>query len=98
MDFLSVREFRASSRNIWQKLSRDGKMVITNNGKPSALLIDISNEDLEETLLTLQQIRAMRLFNRMRAEAERRGFLSEEEIEKEIKAVRTLLKAKKEKA
>jgi PHD/YefM family antitoxin component YafN of YafNO toxin-antitoxin module len=95
MDFLSVREFRASSRNIWQKLSKDGKLVITNNGKPSALLIDISNEDLEETLLTLQQIRAMRLFNRMRAEAERR---SEEEIEEEIKAARTELKAKKEKA
>jgi len=32
MDFLSVRELRASSKNIWRKLSKDGKMVITNNG------------------------------------------------------------------
>jgi PHD/YefM family antitoxin component YafN of YafNO toxin-antitoxin module len=96
MDFLSVREFRASSRNIWLKLSEDGKMVITNNGKPTALLLDISNEDLEETLLTLRQVRATRLFNRMRANAERRGFLSEEEIEAEIQAARADMKGREE--
>jgi len=95
MDFVSVREFRVSSRNIWQKLSRDGKMVITNNGKPTALLLDLSNEDLEETILTLQQVRAMRLFNRMRTEAERRGFLSKKEIEAEIKAARDDIKVQK---
>ena len=88
MDFLSVREFRASSSNIWRKLSHDGKMVITNNGKPTALLLDISNEDLEETLLALRQVRAMRLFNQMRNDAQKRGFLSDEEIEAEIQAAR----------
>ncbi|MDR1803016.1 MAG: type II toxin-antitoxin system Phd/YefM family antitoxin [Treponema sp.] len=88
MDFLSVREFRASSKDIWRKLSRDGKMVITNNGKPTALLLDISNQDIEETLLALRQVRAMRLFNSMRADAERRGFLSEQEIAAEIQAAR----------
>jgi len=92
MDFLSVREFRASSRNIWRKLSQDGKMVITNNGKPTALLLDISSEDLEETLFALQQVKAMRLFNRMRADAEQRGFLSEKEIEAEIQAARAEIK------
>jgi hypothetical protein len=95
MDFLSVRELRASSRNIWQKLSRDGKMVITNNGKPTALLLDISNEDLEETLVTLQQVKAMRLFNQMRAQAHKRGFLSGKEIEAEIKAARAGMKTLK---
>ena len=63
-------------------------MVITNNGKPTALLLDISNEDLEETLLALRQIRAMRLFNQMRNDAQKRGFLSDEEIEAEIQAAR----------
>lgn len=88
MDFMSVREFRASSGGIWRKLSQDGKMVITNNGKPTALLLDISNEDIEEVILTLRQVKAMRLFNNMRAEAQRRGFLSKKEIEAEIKAAR----------
>ena len=88
MDFLSVREFKSSPK-IWRKLSQDGKMVITNNGKPTALLLDISNEDLEETLFTLRQTKAMRLFNRMRTDAQRRGFLSEEDIEAEIQAARS---------
>ena len=96
MDFLSVRELRASSRNIWRKLSQDGKMVITNNGKPTALLLDISNDDLEETLLALRQVKAIRLFNRMRADAEKRGFLAEKEIEAEIKAARSEIKKHKE--
>ena len=95
MEFISVREFRASSRSIWNKLSQDEKIVITNNGRPTALLLDLSNEDLEETILALQQVRSMRLFNRMRAEAERRGFLSEEEIEAEIKAAREDMKIRK---
>jgi len=88
MDFLTIREFRASSRDMWRKLSKDGKMVITNNGKPTALLLDISNEDLEETLVALRQVKAIRLFNSMRADAERKGFLSEQEIEAEILAAR----------
>jgi len=94
MDFLSVREFRSSSRNIWKKLSKDGKMVITNNGKPTALLLDISNEDLEETIIALRQVKAIQLFNRMRAAAERIGYLTEEEISAEIFAARADMKAR----
>ena len=95
MDFISVREFRASSGAIWQKLSRDGKMVITNNGKPTALLLDISNEDVEETLLTLRQVKAMRLYNNMHAYAQKHGFLSEKEINAEIQAARSNTKKQK---
>jgi len=95
MDFISVRELRASSRSIWLKLAQDGKVVITNNGKPSALLMDISNDDLEETLLALRQVRAMRLFNKMRSDAQSRGFLSEKEIETEIKTARAEIKNRK---
>ena len=71
-------------------------MVITNNGKPAALLLDLSGEDLEETLDTLKQAKALRLFNRMRAEAEKRGFFSDEEIEREIQAARVEMIARRE--
>ena len=95
MDFLSVREFRASSRNVWEKLSQDGKMVITNNGKPTALLLDISNDDLEETLFALRQTKALKLFNRMRADAQKRGFLTEKEIKTEIQKARSEMNNRK---
>jgi PHD/YefM family antitoxin component YafN of YafNO toxin-antitoxin module len=94
MEFLSVRDFRSASREVWQKLSRDGKMVITNNGKPAALLLDLTNEDLEEMLDTVRQVKAMRLFNKMRREAEKRGFLTDEEIDEEIQAARADMKAR----
>ena len=95
MDFLTVRELRLSSKNVWNRLAKNEKLVITNNGKPTALLLDIRGNDLEETLLSLQHAKDMRLFNRMRATAERRGFLSEKEIGDEIQAARASMGRKR---
>ena len=63
-------------------------MVITNNGKPSALLLDIGDGDLEETLKAVRQAKTMMAFNSMRGKAAAKGYLSEEEIEAEIAAAR----------
>ena len=41
MNFYSVRDLRTTQKAIWEKLEQDGEVVITNNGKPSALLFDI---------------------------------------------------------
>ena len=41
MNFYSVRDLRTESKNVWDNLSMGGEVVITNNGKPSALMIDI---------------------------------------------------------
>jgi hypothetical protein len=41
MKFVSVRDFRASSANIWKTLPEEQEMVIANNGKPIALLTPI---------------------------------------------------------
>ena len=97
MDFLTVREFRTSSKNVWDRLAKCDKMVITNNGKPTALLLDIRNDDLEETLMTLRHAKDMRLFNHMRATAEQRVFLSDNEIEAEIQAARASIKPPRKK-
>lgn len=43
---------------------------------------------VREFLFKLRQARAMSLFNNMRAEAEKRGFLTEEEINSEIQKAR----------
>ena len=41
MNFYSVRELRSDSKAMWQNLAAGSEIVITNNGKPSALMIDI---------------------------------------------------------
>ena len=88
MNFYSVRELRTTQKAIWENLEKDGEVVITNNGKPSALLVDIGDGDLEDTLKAVRQARAMMAFNSMRTKAAEKGYLSDEEIEAEIAAAR----------
>jgi antitoxin (DNA-binding transcriptional repressor) of toxin-antitoxin stability system len=50
MKFVSVKDFGTSSSNIWKKLPTGREMVITNNGRPIALLTPLSDETLEDTV------------------------------------------------
>lgn len=88
MNFYTVRELRTTPKELWDKLSADGEVVITSNGKPTALMFDISDNSFEETLQAVRQAKAMIAFNRMREKAAAGGFLSDEEIEAEISASR----------
>ena len=44
----------------------NGDEVITNNGKPAAILIDISDGSFEEMLKAIHQAKAMMTFNSVR--------------------------------
>lgn len=88
MNFYTVRDLRTTPKNIWNDLSEDGEVVITNNGKPTAILFDITDGSFEETLKAVRQAKAMIAFNSMRAKVAANGYMSEEEIEAEIAAVR----------
>ena len=88
MNFYTVRELRTTPKSIWDNLVADGEVVITNNGKPTALLLDIADGSLEETLKAVKQAKAMIAFNSMRSKAAAKGYMTEEEIEAEIAAAR----------
>jgi len=94
MEFVTVRDFRNSSRDIWKKLESSENIVVTNNGKPTALLIGITEDGFEETLASIRQAKAMRALNRMREQAAEHGFMSDDEIEAEIQAYRTEMREK----
>jgi len=78
LQFVTVRDLRSASRDVWDKLSREGELVVTNNGKPAALLLNIGDSDPEELLTSIRQSKAMRAYNRMRTEAAKRGFMNDE--------------------
>ena len=59
MQFISVRDFRTSSAAIWKRLPEENEMVITNNGKPIALLTPLTDRNLEENLSAIRQARAL---------------------------------------
>lgn len=88
MNFYSARDLRTIPKNIWNALSADGEVVITNNGKPTALMLNITEDSFEEVVRAVRQARSMIAFNSMRAKAQSRGFMSAEDIEEEIRASR----------
>ena len=88
MNFYTVTDLRSTPKSIWENLSADGEAVITNNGRPMALLLDIADGDFEETLKAVRQAKAAIAFNSMRGKAADKGYMSDEEIEAEITAAR----------
>ncbi len=88
MYFYTVRDLRTTPKSMWDNLATDGEVVITNNGKPTAVLFDIADGSLEETIKAVRQAKAVIAFNSMRAKAAAQGFMTDEEIEAEIAAAR----------
>jgi antitoxin (DNA-binding transcriptional repressor) of toxin-antitoxin stability system len=65
-------------------------MVITNNGKPVALLTPISDKSLEDTLSAVRRARAINAVKLIQQQSVKNGTdkITQEEINNEIKASR----------
>ena len=88
MKFVNVRDFRNSSREIWEKVNNDEDVIITNNGKPAAILVNVSENNLDEVLASIRQARAMRALNRLQEQASSNKHMDDAEIDAVIKAYR----------
>ncbi|MEW6571900.1 MAG: type II toxin-antitoxin system prevent-host-death family antitoxin [Nitrospirota bacterium] len=90
MKFVTVRDFRIRPGEVWKNLEKDEEVIITSNGKPIALLTDISDVTFDETLKIFRRTKAELAVSKMRKAAVKKGLssISKEEIEAEIKAVR----------
>jgi len=84
MVFYTARDLRTIPKEIFETLESGREAIITNNGKPAALMIDISGRDPETCLRAVRQAKAMLSFNEMRDKASRAGYMSDQEIESEI--------------
>ena len=89
MNFYSIRDLRSETKNICEKVRQSGEVVITNNGKPSVLMLDISEDNFDEVVRAIRQAKAMIAFNSMKAVATANGYMTDSEIENEIKATRS---------
>jgi len=89
MHFYSIRDLRSETKNICEKVRQSGEVVITNNGKPSVLMLDISEDNFDEVVRAIRQAKAMIAFNSMKAVAAANGYMTDSEIEEEIKAARS---------
>lgn len=87
MEFVSSREIRIDPKPVFERLEDDKEMVVTSRGKPVALLLGVSGENLEDTVRAVRRARAELAVSRMRRNASDRG-LKTGEIDAEIAAVR----------
>ena len=88
MNFYSVRDLRTDSKKMWQDLSIGNEVILTNNGKPAALIIDIPAESFDDTVQAVRQAKAMIALNNIRLRAAKAGFMSDDEINDIISEVR----------
>jgi antitoxin (DNA-binding transcriptional repressor) of toxin-antitoxin stability system len=90
MRFLSVRDLRSKSAQVWKDLPEEREMVVTSNGRPVAILAAITESTLEESLSAFRQARAVEAVVSLQRKSARQGTdkISMEEINVEIKAVR----------
>lgn len=88
MEFYTARELRTNTKSIWDDLLKESEVIITNNGKPSAMMIGIPEGKFDETVRVLRQVKAIAAMERMREKAAKYGYLSDDEIESAIKDAR----------
>jgi antitoxin (DNA-binding transcriptional repressor) of toxin-antitoxin stability system len=63
MRFVTVRDFRTKSAEIWKTLPEEQEMVVTNNGKPIALLLPTNDRDVFDLIQTIERIKREKSHN-----------------------------------
>jgi antitoxin (DNA-binding transcriptional repressor) of toxin-antitoxin stability system len=90
MKFVSVRDLRGKSAEVWRDLPNEREMIITSNGRPIAILAAISESNLEESLAAFRQARAVEAVAALQRRSADQGTdkIMMSEIDAEIKNVR----------
>lgn len=90
MRFVSVRDLRGKSAQIWKRLAQFKEMVITSNGKPIAIISATSEGSLEESLSAIRSARATAAVESMQLRSVETGNdrLSLDDINVEVQAER----------
>ena len=91
MKFLSVRDLKTKSSQVWKDLPDQKDMVITSNGRPIAILSSVNENNMEQVLSAFRQARAIEAVTSIQYESVRKGTdkITLEEINNEIKSVRS---------
>ena len=90
MKFISVRDLRSKSAQVWKQLPQEREMIITSNGRPIAIIAAANDSDLEASLSAFRQARTVEAVASLQRRSVQMGNdkISMDEIDAEIKAVR----------
>jgi hypothetical protein len=91
MEFIPYRVLRNEPTALRKKLEDQGELVVTVDGKPFAVMIDLAGgENMDDILLMVSRLRAQMAARAIRSQARRDGLdkLSEEQVEVLIQKTR----------
>ena len=90
MQFVSVRDFRSKSAQVWKQLAKEQELVVTSNGKPVAVLSSCPEGRLEASLDAIRRGKALLAMETLQLASVRQGAsnLSGEAIDREIRGAR----------
>lgn len=91
MKFVSVRELKLKTKDVWDKLDKEG-IVLIKNGKPFALLTPVNETPIEKEINAIARAKALLALDEIHQNSLEKKVhnLKSEEIEKEIRAVRKM--------
>ena len=58
MNFYGIRELSNNTKAVLATVSAGNRVIITENGKPTAIMLKITEDTFEETLVLAQQLEA----------------------------------------
>lgn len=90
MNFIAVKDLK-TPRKVRASLQREGELLLMNNGKPMALLLDIGPDDDALALVeSAREARSRLALSRVREAARQSGAaaMTSEEIDREIAQAR----------
>ena len=86
MKFVSSREVKRNPAVLW----KSDKVVVTVNGKPKALVLKVSDYDIEEIMNLLNRVKAQLALEKLRMYSLEKGLdsMSEDEINTLVEEIR----------
>jgi hypothetical protein len=91
MEFVPYRVLRNKPTALRQQLREQGELVVTVDGKPFAVMIDLGgSENMDEIMLLVSRLRAQMAARSIRSQVRRNGLdqMNEEQIDALIQKTR----------
>ncbi len=91
MKFVTVRELKLKTKDVWNKLDKDG-VVLLKNGKPFALLTPIDEKIMDKEINAITRAKALLALDEIHRSSTTKGVykLGVSDIEGEIRSVRNM--------
>lgn len=99
MEFVPYRLMRNQPNELRKKLEQQGELVVTVDGEPMAIMLQIPKGSLEDLVMLVSQVRAQLAVSRIRQKAQQseKDKFTDEEIEAIVQESRAKRRTKRKK-